>query len=107
MQFQVNQSAMPPTPKSRPVAQHLRRVERLRRSFRICAGIAADADTHEVGAAEFALMRRFGRPAGSGSKTQITLRIDTAVIDKFMATGPGWQTRINEVLRAIARSLCC
>jgi len=67
---------------------------------RIRAGIAADPDTHEVGAAEFALMRRAGRPVGSGSKTQITLRIDTAIIDKFKATGPGWQTRINEVLRA-------
>lgn len=69
---------------------------------RIRAGIAADPDTHEVGAAEFALMRRPGRPLGSGTKTQITLRIDTVVVDKYKATGPGWQTRINEVLRANA-----
>jgi uncharacterized protein (DUF4415 family) len=69
---------------------------------RIRTGIAADPDTHEVSATEFAQMRRSGRPVGSGSKTQITLRIDTAIIDKFKATGPGWQTRINEVLRANA-----
>jgi uncharacterized protein (DUF4415 family) len=69
---------------------------------RIRAGIAADPDTHEVSDAEFALMRRPGRPLGSGSKTQITLRIDTVIVDKYKATGPGWQTRINEVLRANA-----
>ena len=44
-------------------------------------------------------MRRPGRPMGSGTKTQITLRLDTAVVEKFKATGAGWQTRINEVLR--------
>ncbi len=39
-----------------------------------------------------------GRPAGS-AKTQVTLRIDTDVLERFRAAGPGWQTRINEVLR--------
>jgi uncharacterized protein (DUF4415 family) len=69
---------------------------------RIRAGIAVDPDTHEVSDAEFALMRRPGRPLGSGTKTQITLRIDTVIVDKYKATGPGWQTRINDVLRANA-----
>ena len=69
---------------------------------RIRAGIAADPDTHEVSDAEFALMRRPGRPLGSGTKTQITLRLDTAIVEKFKATGDGWQTRINDVLRAHA-----
>ena len=69
---------------------------------RIRDGIAADPDTHEVSDAELEVMRRPGRPMGSGSKTQITLRIDTAILDKFKASGPGWQTRINDVLRAHA-----
>ncbi len=47
------------------------------------------------------LLRR-GRPLGSGTKTQITLRLDTDVLEKFKASGEGWQTRINEVLRAHA-----
>jgi uncharacterized protein (DUF4415 family) len=66
---------------------------------RIRAGIAADPDTHEVSDAEFALMRRPGRPLGSGTKTQITLRLDTDLVEKFKATGPGWQTNINAALR--------
>lgn len=67
---------------------------------RIRAGIAADPDTHEVSDAEFALMkRRVGRPLGSGTKTQITLRVDTDVVEAFKATGAGWQTRINEILK--------
>ena len=40
-----------------------------------------------------------GRPLGSGSKTQITLRVDTDVLDQFKAAGTGWQTRMNDVLR--------
>ena len=40
-----------------------------------------------------------GRPAGS-NKEQVALRIDKDVLARFRATGPGWQTRINEILRA-------
>ena len=69
---------------------------------RIRAGIAADPDTYEVSDEEFKLMRRPGRPLGSGTKTQITLRLDTDIVEKFKASGDGWQTRINEVLRAHA-----
>ena len=42
-----------------------------------------------------------GRPLGSGNKTQVTLRIDTDVLNKFKATGSGWQSRINEALKTI------
>jgi len=44
-----------------------------------------------------------GRPLGSGSKSQITLRIDTDVLEQFKAEGSGWQTRMNEVLREWAK----
>ncbi len=51
-------------------------------------------------------MRRPGRPMGSGTKTQITLRLDTDLVEKFKATGPGWQTNINAVLRdAVAHGM--
>ncbi len=44
---------------------------------------------------------RKGRPRGS-TKDAVSLRLDQAVIDHFRAGGPGWQTRINEVLRKAA-----
>lgn len=39
-----------------------------------------------------------GRPAGS-DKTQITLRVDNDTLTAFRATGPGWQTRMNDALK--------
>lgn len=42
--------------------------------------------------------RQGGRPAGS-SKQAISIRLDADVIAKFKATGPGWQSRINEALK--------
>lgn len=66
----------------------------------INAGIAKDPDTYQVSSAEFAQMRRPGRPLGSGTKVQVTLRIDADVVEKFKASGAGWQTRINDALRS-------
>jgi uncharacterized protein (DUF4415 family) len=65
----------------------------------INAGIAQDPDTYELGAAEFKQLRR-GRPLGSGSKVQVTLRIDADVLNKFKASGAGWQTRVNDALKS-------
>lgn len=65
----------------------------------INAGIAQDPDTYELGAAEFKQLRR-GRPLGSGTKVQVTLRIDEDVVEKFKASGSGWQTRINDALKS-------
>lgn len=39
-----------------------------------------------------------GRPPGS-KKQPVSLRLDRDVLAKFKATGPGWQSRINEALR--------
>ena len=44
------------------------------------------------------LKRGRGRPLGSGSKAQVTLRLDLEVIEALKATGAGWQTRANDVL---------
>ena len=47
---------------------------------------------------------RRGRPLGSGTKTQVTLRLDVEVVEKFRATGDGWQTRINDALKSWVQS---
>ena len=62
-------------------------------------GIAADPDTYELGADEFKQLKRVGRPRLDNPKVAVTIRYDKAVIDAFKADGPGWQTRMNDVLK--------
>jgi len=45
------------------------------------------------------IRRSRGRPAVANPRRQISIRLDPEVIEKFKATGKGWQSRINEVLR--------
>lgn len=62
------------------------------------AGIAGAVHTAEQIAA-----RRRGRPVGSTkdrSKVSTTIRFDAEVIEALKASGPGWQTRVNDALRA-------
>ena len=76
-------------------------------------GIALDPDTVEWTDAEFAAarpasevcpelvadyMRRRG-PQKAPTKELISLRVDQDVLERWRATGPGWQSRINETLR--------
>lgn len=41
-----------------------------------------------------------GRPPLERPKKAVSIRLDQDVIDKFKATGAGWQSRINEALKA-------
>ena len=44
-----------------------------------------------------------GRPPSANPKHALKLRIDADVVEYFRATGPGWQTRINDTLRRAAK----
>jgi len=44
------------------------------------------------------LIRR-GRPPAANPKKAVSLRIDAEVLERLRAGGPGWQGRINEILR--------
>jgi uncharacterized protein (DUF4415 family) len=48
------------------------------------------------------LIRR-GRPKSDAPKQATSLRLDPDVLDHYRATGPGWQSRINQALRKAAR----
>jgi uncharacterized protein (DUF4415 family) len=51
--------------------------------------------------------RKRGRPVGTvkaGAKVPITLRVDADVLAVFKASGKGWQTRVNDVLREAVSS---
>ncbi len=73
----------------------------------ITAAAMADPDARPFTDAEWEQVKplvRRGRPLGSGSKTQVTLRLDVEVWEKFRASGDGWQTRINEALKSWVRT---
>jgi uncharacterized protein (DUF4415 family) len=42
------------------------------------------------------------RPSIPGAKELVSLRIDREVLEYFQEAGPGWQDRINNVLRKAA-----
>jgi uncharacterized protein (DUF4415 family) len=46
---------------------------------------------------------RRGRPPLAAPKQAIRIRLDADVVEHFRATGPGWQTRINDALRKVAK----
>lgn len=62
-------------------------------------GIAADPDTYEVSDEDFKRMKRRGRPRLETPKVLLSVRYDADIVDKFKATGDGWQSRMNDALR--------
>ncbi|MBI5128850.1 MAG: BrnA antitoxin family protein [Rhodopseudomonas palustris] len=43
---------------------------------------------------------KVGRPRSDNPKVPVKLRLDGVVLDALRATGPGWQTRINDLLKS-------
>jgi uncharacterized protein (DUF4415 family) len=52
-----------------------------------------------IAPAQGTLTRPRGRPKKADAKVHIHIRLSPKVLGHFRATGPGWQTRIDEVLR--------
>ena len=50
-----------------------------------------------------AFKRPRGRPAKAAPKVRVAVRLDPDVVAHFRATGPGWQTRINDALARMVR----
>ncbi|MCM2475807.1 BrnA antitoxin family protein [Rhizobium sp. CG5] len=77
--------------------------------------IASDPDNPELTDEQLAEMRPFrevfpelaeaiekklaGRPKLENPKQAISIRLDAEVIERFKASGDGWQSRMNEALR--------
>lgn len=47
------------------------------------------------------LVRRGGRPKKAAPKEAVNIRLDPDVLAYFRASGRGWQSRINSVLRKV------
>ncbi len=54
---------------------------------------------HIVKAYQTGALRVRGRPKSS-QKSAVSLRLDNDVIEALRATGAGWQTRVNDLLKA-------
>ena len=66
----------------------------------ITAAALSDPDAQPLTQKEFKQLRPMrGRPLGSGTKVQLTVRFDADVIRAFRQVGDGWQTRMNDALR--------
>lgn len=68
----------------------------------INAGIAADPDTAELSDAQLSTLQplaRRGRPPVPVPRPMLSMRVDADVLAALRATGPGWQTRLNTLLR--------
>src|SRR5262245_1737094 len=96
-------------PTSRP--KHTPKHTRDMTEEEIKAWMAADdtpedlADSEPVWSGTFAeamrreqAIRQRGRPRTESPKVRTSIYLSRSVLEKFKATGPGWQTRINEVL---------
>lgn len=59
--------------------------------------------SREEGQKAAAARRRGGRPPSENPKQPVNLRLDADILEHFKASGPGWQTRINEALRKAAK----
>jgi uncharacterized protein (DUF4415 family) len=48
-------------------------------------------------------VRGRGRPPIPNPKQPVKLRLDRDIVEGFKATGPGWQTRINNILGQVIK----
>jgi uncharacterized protein (DUF4415 family) len=44
-------------------------------------------------------LTRRGRPPLEHPKQPVTLRLDHDLVERLRASGPGWQSRVNDILR--------
>ena len=56
---------------------------------------------------EYAARRKRGQrgPQKAPTKKPVTIRVDRDVLASYKATGPGWQSRMNDALRRAAKTL--
>lgn len=47
-----------------------------------------------------AVKKRIGRPPVEIKRPTLNMRIDADILDALKASGKGWQTRVNDLLRA-------
>jgi uncharacterized protein (DUF4415 family) len=87
-------AARSPSMKNKLVRPKVEEDRRIARSIALDPDAAPDLSKPVVG-----VVPRPGRPPKANAKVSVTLRLDQDVLERFRATGQGWQTRINAALR--------
>lgn len=77
------------------------KIPTLKEDATIATGIACDPDTYEPSEKEIMEMKpiRKGRPSTATNKVLLSVRYSPEVVEYFRATGSGWQSRMDEVLK--------
>jgi uncharacterized protein (DUF4415 family) len=73
-----------------------------REDVAITRAARSDPDAKPLTEAEWKVARkhaRIGRPPKDAPKVAVKLRLDPDLLAVLKATGPGWQTRANRILR--------
>ena len=66
----------------------------------ITAAALSDPDNPPLTEQQLAGLRPMrGRPRLARPKVALTMRVDAEVMDALKNSGPGWQTRVNSLLR--------
>ena len=66
----------------------------------ITRGALSDPDNRPLTDAQLLSMQPVrGRPRLARPKVALTMRVDAEVMDALKSSGPGWQTRVNSLLR--------
>lgn len=68
----------------------------------ITAAAMSDPDALPLTEAEFEAVQPFvkrGRPLAAVTKERVTIRLSREVVERFRATGEGWQTRVDAALK--------
>ena len=81
-------------------------------SARVLGSDIGKVDRHEIQASEYeelpeltddmlarATLKRAGRPLSASKKVLLSVRYSREVVDFFRATGDGWQSRMDGVLK--------
>lgn len=70
----------------------------------ITAAAMSDPDARPLTDEEWEAVKprlRVGRPPSAARKVSTTIRFDADLLEALKATGPGWQTRVNDAMREV------
>ena len=82
------------TASARPLKSDLKRID----AHRVAPDEYEDLPELTDAMLERGVLKRAGRPVATDPRLQVTIRLPASVLEHWKETGPGWQTRMAELL---------